>query len=320
MNKQELVIGRFRESVTDPTSFIQRVADVLEISYDAAYRRIQGKAKLTVDEAMQLAQEGQFSLDNILVEDLKLSALGEATTHVNSIKSMEFYLAETVKNLTQLGKEGVRFEYSAKDIPVYHHFDNSELSRFKIYVWLQLMDPTFSETKYENFHLTLELKAYMKQIHGLISRFEVCEIWNDTTVSSSLRQIDYFLAAGLLPLEDAKILCQDIKKLVQQKQKDLQTDRYDIHYHELLIMTNNSIAYNHGQPVAGFVTMTMLGYIKFTATNMLGRIQGYFKHQLKQSTSLSDASTKERARFFNKIEQKINALEKSLERYEVLDF
>jgi hypothetical protein len=320
MNKQELVINRFRESVTDTTSFIQEVAEVLEISYDAAYRRIQGKAKLSVDEAMLLAQKGQFSLDNILVDDLKLSALGEATTHVHSVKSMELYLAETIKNLSQLGKEGVRFEYSAKDIPVYHHFDNSELSRFKMYVWLQLMDPNFTDTRYENFHLSLELKTYMKEISTLISRFEVCEIWNDTTVSSSLKQVDYFLSAGLLPLSDAKLLCQDIKKLVKKRQEDLATDRYDIHYHELLIMTNNSIAYKHGQPVAGFVTMTMLGYIKFTASTMLGRIQGYFKHQLKQSTSLSNASTKVRARFFNKMEQKINALEQSLERYELLDF
>jgi hypothetical protein len=320
MNKQELVITRFRESLTESSSFIQQVADVLEISYDAAYRRIQGKAKLSIEEAMQLAQKGQFSLDNILVEDLKLSALGEATPHVNSIKSMEIYLAETIQNLSQLGKDGVRFEYSAKDIPVYHHFDASELSRFKMYVWLQLMDPNFTETRYENFHLSLELKTYMKEINKLISRFEVCEIWNDTTVSSSLKQVDYFLTAGLLPLSDAKILCQDIMKLVKQRQKDLASDRYDIHYHELLIMTNNSIAYKHGQPAAGFVTMTMLGYIKFTASNMLGRIQGYFKHQLKQSTSLSKASTKERARFFNKIEQKINALEQSLERYELLGF
>ncbi|WP_405368606.1 hypothetical protein [Nonlabens sp. Asnod2-A12] len=320
MKKQDLIINRFRESVTDQTSFIQQVANVLDISYDAAYRRIQGKAKLTADEAMELAKTGQFSLDNIMVQDVKLSALGEATTHVNSIKSMEEYLVETVKNLTQLGKDGVRFEYSAKDIPVYHHFDNSELARFKIYVWLQLMDPTFMETKYENFHLTMEMKSAMKEIAQLIERFEVCEIWNDTTVTSSLKQIDYFLTAGMLRLEDARILCKDIKNLIALKQKELLTDRYDIHYHELLIMTNNSIAYKHGKPVAGFVTMTMLGYIRFTASNMLHRIEGYFKHQLKQATSLSHSNSKERARFFNKIEQKINALEKSLERYEVLDF
>jgi hypothetical protein len=50
------------------------------------------------------------------------------------------------------------------------------------------------------------------------------------------------------------------------------------------------------------------------------RIHGLFKHQLKQSTLLTNPSTKVRVRFFNKMGQNINALKQSLERYELFDF
>lgn len=320
MKIQQLIIERFRESVPDTQSYIQYLADVLGISYDAAYRRIQGKAKLEIEEAMVLAKAGQFSLDHIMTAHQDLTALGTATEAIHSMETMEAYFYDMENNLKSVGKEGVEWIYSAKDIPVFHHFNDTMLGRFKIYVWLQLLDSTMEGKRFKDFHLPLSMKEQMKRNKALFSAFKRVEIWNDTTISSSLQQIHYYHEAGFIDHDTAIHLCKDLKDLLSIASNDLLTDTYDIYYHELLIMSNNSIVKKNDKVRAGFITMTMLGYIRFTGSNILNRMEEFFNHQLLQATSLKKASVKERAIFFNKMEQKINALEKSLERYQSLNF
>lgn len=315
MKVQELIIQRFRESVPKNTSFIQHLADVLDLSYDAAYRRFQGKAKLEIEEAMTLARLGEFSLDRIMSEKQDLTALGTATDLINSMETLEKYFQDMEINLMAAGKENVEWVYSAKDIPVFHHFNDTTLGRFKIYVWMQLLDDSMEGKRFADFHLPLSLKEQLKRNRNLFEQFERIEIWNDTTISSSLQQILFYHQAGYIEHDTALVLCKDLKALLKKASEDLQTDSYKIYYHELLLMSNNAVVRKNGQVIAGFATMTMLGYIRFSGSNITNRMNDFFNHQIKQATSIKDSSLKERSIFFNKMEQKINALEKSLERF-----
>ncbi len=322
MDIQELVLLRFRESVNPKQSFTQQLASVLDISYDAAYRRQTGNAKLTVEEAMQLALAGQFSLDNLITLNAPLTALGTATAPINSMDDMERYFKTMYDNLSKLGKSKVKLVYSAKDIPVFHHFNDSALCRFKVFVWLHMLEPEPAAMPFEKFFLPLDIKTTMAAVKDITNRFEHVEIWNDTTISSSLRQIHYFYSAGLLQLETALELCKDLHVLVTSLKLKLDDENqaYDIYHHELLIMTNNSIAFKDDKPVATFITTTMLGYIQFNAPDMLARMEHFNKHQLRQATSIKGSNSKDRALFFNKLTQKINALETALKGITLLDF
>ena len=314
MNYQELVLLRFRESETHHKSFTQHLADTLGISYDAAYRRIQGKAKLDVVEAMQLAKAGQFSLDDIMTAGTNSTALGKATTAVESMDSFSAYLTTMEQHLKNAGKNDVQWLYSAKDIPIFHHFNDTELCRFKIYVWMQLLSKEKQWQRFDSFHLPLEIKEKLKRNRALFEQVDRLEIWNDTSISSSLQQIDYYHEAGFIDHHMAMTLCNDLHELINHVEQQL-GDGYEIYYHELLIMSNNSLLYKKEEPKAAFVTMTMLGYLQFTGSSILNKMHNFYQHQLTQATAISTASVKERAVFFNKMRQKINALEKSLERF-----
>ena len=63
---------------------------------------------------------------------------------------------------------------------------------FKIFVWMQLLDTSNPKSNFADFHLPLNIKVKIKKIADLIAGFKTIEIWNDTTVSSSLKQIRYF--------------------------------------------------------------------------------------------------------------------------------
>ncbi len=321
MNAQELILLRFRESVKAKQSFTQQLADTLDISYDAAYRRQTGMAKLTIDEAITLAISGQFSLDTIMTAAAPLTALGTITTPIDSMDTLIAYFKAMHHNLQTLGKKNVKFIYSAKDIPVFHHFNDSALCRFKIYVWLHLLVPKHNLHDFDKFDLPLDLKTLITAVKDVTNRFEHVEIWNDTTISSSLKQIHYFHAAGLLSLETALQLCKDLHALVQSLQEKIDdaTANYDIYYHELLIMTNNSIAFKEKIPVAAFITTTMLGYIQFNAPDMLERMQQFYFQQMALATSLKQGNFKERVLFFAKHTQKINALENALKNTPIFD-
>lgn len=315
MEIQELIIARFRESVSHTSSFIQHLADVLELSYDAAYRRIQGKAKLEIHEAMTLARLGEFSLDHIMTAHQDLTALGTATKKIHSMETLEAYFKEMENNLKAAGKAGVEWIYSAKDIPVFHHFNDTHLGRFKIYVWMQLLDDSMEGKRFADFHLPLSMKEQIKKNKSLFEQYNRVEIWNDTTISSSLQQIHFYHEAGYIDQDMAVVLCQDLRNLLKKAAEDLLSTSYNIYYHELLLMSNNAIVKKNGKAIAGFVTMTLLGYIRFSGSNILNRMDDFFKYQIRQATSIKDCSLKERSIFFNKMEQKINALEKSLERF-----
>lgn len=315
MNYQELVLLRFRESETHHKSFTQHLADTLGISYDAAYRRIQGKAKIDITEAMRLAKAGQFSLDDIMTAGSNFTALGKATAAVESMESFSSYLTIMELHLKNAGKNGVQWLYSAKDIPIFHHFNDTELCRFKIYVWMQLLSKDKQWQRFDTFHLPLEIKEKLKRNRALFEQVDRVEIWNDTSISSSLQQIDYYHKAGFIDHDMALQLCKDLNQLINHVEDQL-GDGYEIYYHELLIMSNNSVLYKHKEPKAAFVTMTMLGYLQFTGSSILSRMHEFYKHQLTQAMAISTASVKERMVFFNKMRQKINALEKSLERFD----
>ncbi len=315
MNYQELVLLRFRESETHHKSFTQHLADTLEISYDAAYRRIQGKAKLDVSEAMQLAKAGQFSLDDIMTAGSNSTALGKATAAIDSMESLSNYLETMEHHLKTAGKNDVQWLYSAKDIPIFHHFNDTALCRFKIYVWMQLLSKDMQWKRFDTFHLPLHIKEQLKRNRSLFEQVNRVEIWNDTSISSSLQQIDYYHEAGFIDHHIALELCKNLSQLINDVESRL-GDGYEIYYHELLIMSNNSLLYKKEEPKAAFVTMTMLGYLQFTGASILNRMHDFYQHQLTQATAISKASVKERAVFFNKMRQKINALEKSLERFD----
>jgi hypothetical protein len=53
--------------------------------------------------------------------------------------------------------------HSAQDILIYHHFNNSEIYRSKIYVWMQLIDSKSVGKPFLDFHLALDVKEKIKK-------------------------------------------------------------------------------------------------------------------------------------------------------------
>ena len=67
MSQLQINLFQYIKSVIPANiSFVEEIADVLEISNDSAYRRIRGEKEITLDEIQKLSNRFRISIDQIL--------------------------------------------------------------------------------------------------------------------------------------------------------------------------------------------------------------------------------------------------------------
>jgi len=129
---------------------------------------------------------------------------------------MVAYFEQSANYLKQyLTLENTTLFYSAKDIPLFYTIGGSLLSKFKLYVWLNLLIGTENQEAFEKFQLTKSLQEYVEVLKQVYEKAAVSEIWNDTTINSTLQQIFYFYESGLLTRNNAETLYAEMKTLLK---------------------------------------------------------------------------------------------------------
>ena len=62
---QSQFIKYLREKSSNTASFVDEIASILDIGYDAAYRRINNKTNLSLEEGVHLAKHFKISLNKL---------------------------------------------------------------------------------------------------------------------------------------------------------------------------------------------------------------------------------------------------------------
>lgn len=305
MNSQEILIKAIRKQLAKQTSIIDEVAEVLNISYDAAHRRISQKSKFSIEEAVNLCTHYSISMDLLFAGQSKVVV--EKTKEITSLEDMAVYFKDSADKLnTFLHDREAKMFYSAKDIPLFHTIGGTLLSKFKLYVWINLLTGSQSQESFENFAVNASLLEHSMRLKEVYSTVEVNEIWNDTTINSTLQQVYYFFQSGLLSLHNALLLCNDLQDILHHAEtRCCNTDtNYHLYYNELLIL-NNNVLFTAPQKDALFVPYTMLGYFITEDRATCRNAQEFFDHQIKNSKSLNKSGTRDRKIFFNKAHRKV---------------
>ncbi|WP_419870065.1 helix-turn-helix domain-containing protein [Chryseobacterium sp. CT-SW4] len=135
---QDLLLKQIRQKIGDK-SLNDEIANILNISYDAAHRRTSQKAKFSFEEAMELAKYYQISLDQFLGTGNQLVV--KRTQPVKTTEDLLNYFESSLQILDVFqDTTHSQVYYSAKDIPFFYTISNSVLSRFKFYVWMNLLN------------------------------------------------------------------------------------------------------------------------------------------------------------------------------------
>ncbi len=309
MSNQDVLLNQIRKQLSEKESINDEIASILNISYDAAHRRVSGKSKFSIDETVQLSNHYNISMDNLFFQNEKI--IVEKTIEIQSLQDMLQYFknsATQIDKLTSLPNSVLY--YSAKDIPLFYFMDGTILSKFKAFVWLKLLNPDISEIKFEDFVLDELFLEHSSKLKKAYENVAVKEVWNDTTISSSLQQILYFYESGLLSFKSANALFKDLKRIILsiKEKSNKPNSKFSIYYNELVLL-NNNLLFESDKKLTMFVPYTLLGYFITDNQESCQNVHKWFNQQILNSKPLNSSGIKEQNLFFNKAIRKIDYYE-----------
>jgi hypothetical protein len=306
MNAQEILLKQIRRYLQKNQSINDCIASILNCSYDAAHRRVSGKSKFSIDETILLAKHFKISLDGLFFDNQKL--IVEKTIEIGSQKDMKTYFQQSailIEKLTQSSE--TILNYSAKDIPLFYFMDGTILSKFKAFVWLKVSNSSVSDIRFEQFVIEESFFEEMQKLKKAYQNVKVNEIWNDTTINSSLQQIHYFYTAGLINFRTANLLFEDLKRIITSLKAKcvVVNSKFNLFYNEL-ILPNNNLLFQTEDQMTLFVPYTLLGYFITENKECCTNVKHFFNQQLGNSILLNAAGMKAQNLFFNKAFRKID--------------
>ena len=313
MKYQEILLSTIRNLLPKNISLNDEIAKVLDISYDAAHRRISLKSKFSIEETVLLCHYYKISLDALFCNGNHL--IIEKTKKIETLLDFKDYFEKTNKIVSTLNPKETTIYYAAKDIPMNYAVSGTLFSKFKFFIWYTLLKKEES-ARFEDFvfeETVIDNNNYLKKFFENSKRIE---IWNDTTINSSLQQINYFFEAGLLNFTNAILLIEDLNTIIKEIEKKCESnaENFQLYFNELLIL-NNTALFSSKNKSAFFLPYNALGYFVTSDKETCQEQQEYLFNQLKNSKSLNQSGKKDRKIFFNKMYQKIEFHKIKIENY-----
>ena len=318
---QEQFIKYLKTKVQDNTSFVEEIASVLDIGYDAAYRRVNLKTSLSLEESVKLAKHYKTSLNKLFEVGSKSTILADLSPPIHNKQGLEMWLKQSYNSVFPLTKlKSSSIIYSAKDIPLFHTLKDSYLSRYKIYVWLKDVDPEMIRNKvsFDNFikNIPESLLENAFKLGEVYKDINITEIWNNTTINGTLQQVLYYFEAGMLSKELALLICTDIEDVIRHVEKQAiqqsligsqNKSIYNLYINDIHTMSNTIMVKTPYQKVF-FTPFTVISYFKIEHQPTCELMFEFFEKQMSISKLLVNAGEKDRSLFFNRMHQKINRL------------
>ena len=319
---QSNFISWVKQKADQNHSFVDDLAELLNVSKDSAYRRVRGETLLTFNEISKISAHYKVSLDSFL--NLATSAVVFNTRQIGRDFSFTDYLKSIEAHLRLVASSPQnRLIWTAKDVPILHYFQSPELTRFKLFFWQKtILNTTFQEEeKYDPGSVDQEMITIAKSIWNIYCKISSWEIWSDETLNITLRQIEYYYECNLISKEVALNLTNEFIDIIKHLKKLASIGRkypiggedypdngaYHLYCNEIAI-GDNTIFFQIGEQKVVFITYNMLNILSTMDDDFCSQTDIYLQNIIQKSTPLSISSEKERNKFFRSMETKISQM------------
>ena len=304
-------------------SLVEEIAELLNISNDSAYRRIRGEKEMGFGEIALISGKYAVSVDQVLgiqsdafIFSGKINK-GEADPFSSYLDDME----ANFKHFTGFSK--THMSTLVKDIPPYVHFQIPQLAAFKFFFWSKsiLHEPNLKGVKFDAADHRYE--KYIEQgerVFGHYLKIPNTEIWNVDSINSTLRQINFYYESGaFINKEQIYLLYDCVESLVNhiesQAEQGLKFHHgtepgpnavpFRMYNNELILGDNTNLLELDGRHLT-FLNHSVL-YFSYTSDERFNRSMAWnLENLIKKSAQIDVVGEKERARFFNRLRQKID--------------
>ncbi|MBS1496448.1 MAG: hypothetical protein JSU03_00535 [Bacteroidetes bacterium] len=320
-NTQVLFFQHIKSILPAHISFVDEIADLLEISNDSAYRLIRGEKPISLDEMQKLSNHFKLSIDQFL--HIKSDSFIFSGGLANAGETIfENWLQSVLKQVTQINSFNHKhMYYLAKDVPIMEQFMIPDLLAFKSFLWRRsilhyesMKGLKFSLKDAVPEHLTLG-----KKIDEVYSQIPTTEIWNLESINSTIRQIEFYREANMFESEeDVKKIYEAVLKLINHLEQQAETGLkfrigekpntasppYNLFWNDLVLGDNTVLAEMDARKVT-ILNHSVINFIATTDDRFNSYMFDTMQNLIKRSTQLSKVGEKERYRFFNRIRDKM---------------
>ncbi|GAA4290018.1 hypothetical protein [Aestuariibaculum suncheonense] len=316
---QELFIQSLKNKTNNTNSFVNEIAEILDIGYDAAYRRINLKTSLTLDESVKLAKHFNISLNKLFEIGNKNSIVTELSPPINDVKGLEHWIRESTKHVITVKKiKNAQFIYSSKDIPIFHTLTDSLLTRYKMYVWLKDLNVEMAKSKisFDDWVQTIpkSLLTSAFDLGEIYKHTNIIELWSDNTVNGSIQQVLYYFEAGLVSKEYALQICDDIRDVINHVEDKTinqsigvqnSSNSFMLYKCDLQTLSNTIMVITPYGKIF-FSPFTVLSYFKVEHKETCEMMYEFLQKLMSNSKLLTTTGERDRTIFFKKVHQKIS--------------
>ena len=323
---QERFVAQLKSIVPANISIADELADLLHVSTDSVYRRLRCQSAFSFDEVAAISKKFGVSVDGLLNLD-SLQVTFNFNPMYEEKSNFGKYLKWFAQYLTELANTpGTRIIYAAEDVPLFRHFNYSNLSAFKSFYWSKavLNSEFFIGRKFNPDIVPKEIIDINKQTYTSYSQINSVEIWTEGTLTSTLKQVEFFWESDLFENRDQVLLVIDE---IRQMMNELKTDcenSYKAHptkrgefklYNSEVMIGNNCVSIEPGE--SKLSERVFLGHNTFNSISTYNAAftresRLWMENLTKKSLLLSGTAEKQRARFFKKMEEQISALERNV--------
>lgn len=318
---QEFLFQRIKEKLAPGEALAEKVAELLHLSPDSAYRRIRGETPLILEEASLLSQVFGISLDQ--VSTTRSNSVIFQPVQLNPVDySFEKYLADIHQTLKQLQHAGnVQLIYLCKDIPLFHLFGFRPLLAFRYFFWMKsvLQHPDFIHRRFAMQALNQQIIETGREICHLYNHLSSIEIWNTEAVNSLISQVEYYREADYFENPgDIDIIYTALRqtvmhireqaehgtKFLPEQNPRFQKENYTVFYNRI-VLGDNTVLVKTNDQAAVYINYDVLDYIMTTDEKFCRQVQQKLQTLMRRSTLISTSSERQRNTFFNILLKKI---------------
>lgn len=326
---QNVFFELIKKRIPSNLSFVEEIADVLEISYDSAYRRVRGDKLLNINELVKLGLHYQISVDSVILNNnSEYIGFRKSVIKPDNISFIN-WLNSIVNDLKWISEQKEKqIIYAAKDPPIWYHWNFPDIAAFKVFFWKKtlLQIPEFASKKFSLKEKNVEIQNIGRKMLNIAVKIPSIELWNEDTFNILLKQIEYYWVSGVFEEADDVIrLCDNLEMWVRHIEKQAELGFKFIYgdnpegiensfklYENEVVLNDNTIIVKTTDLSKCYLTYNTLNLLTTTDTIFIESIHNYFKLLEKKSTLISSCASKERKRFFNKLVATIEIFKKKV--------
>ncbi len=322
INFQEKLNTILQKNTPANVSLAKEISELLDISLDSTYRRLRNETDYTLNEVAAISQHFDIPLE-ALNNELQSVVTFKVNILNNDMASYQQYLEHMMKNIDKLNQfDNAQVIFAAEDIPVFYHFSEPRLMRFKVIYWLKsLLNITdFQFSHFESITLPQEILDTAEKIYAGYEKLNSTEIWTTETTLSTLKQIKFYWDAGFFESVDtATGILDDLETMIRKLQRNSETGfkfnksgsmtpvQHRLFLSDVMIGTNCVFCKAAGFATS-FISYSSFNFMQTTNSNFNEQNEQWLNNILSKSTLLSGVAEKQRNQFFKQIYKQITEM------------